>query len=71
MSESGPLANAFSKPANFSIREVIDPSLLAAVVPLPANLGPLAAFVEPSQVRDSTRFFGQIAQGPPRQCQDR
>jgi hypothetical protein len=45
MSESGPLANAFSKPANFSIREVIDPSLLAAVVPLPANLGPLAAFV--------------------------
>ena len=45
MSEFGPLANAFSKPANFSIHEVIDPRLAAAaVVPLPANLGPLAAF---------------------------
>jgi hypothetical protein len=46
MSEPGPLASAFSKPLNFSIREVIEPSLLAAaaVVPLPPNLGPLAAF---------------------------
>ena len=46
MSESGRLANVFFKPANFFFREVIDPNLraAAAVVPLPANLGPLAAF---------------------------
>jgi hypothetical protein len=47
-----PLASAFAQPSNFSIHEVpqAKPAVAGAVhalavpVPLPANLGPLAAF---------------------------
>lgn len=51
MSESKPLESAFSTQTNFSVRAVSDPSLpataalAAAGVSLPANLGPLSAFV--------------------------
>lgn len=47
MVDSIALSKAFSIPTNFSINEVVEPTLKLAVpaVALPPNLGPLAAFV--------------------------